>query len=81
MDRACIIPVIISQMPSKRNPVLLTNLTLISLTSGTTSDTKQVALGIKLGTAGSEFKHIGLVTYLSCLSILLLSVNFDSVLL
>ena len=56
-DRACIIPVIMSQMPSNRNPVLLINLILISLTSGPDSDTKQVALAIKLGTSRTEFKY------------------------
>jgi hypothetical protein len=33
MDNACIMPVMRSQIPSKRKPVLLTNLTLICLTS------------------------------------------------
>ena len=66
-DRACIIPVIMSQMPSNRNPVLLINLTLISLTSLLPIlDTKS---------------YRGLVIYLNCLGAILLSINFDTVLL
>lgn len=64
-DKACIIPVIMSQMPSNRNPVLLINLALISLTSPPDLDTKQR----------------GLVIYLNCLGPILLSINFDTVLL